>query len=174
MNPFYLSLRVVIGSTCVVSICGASLIILTFIAFRDLRTLARQQLVNLSLADIVVAASHLVGLAALSVENYDENIPKHAYNYTNLSNSNNSVDTLCRVQAAFTMCGTIASFLWSLALGFYMLMVIVLRRPDFARYLLFLYYPVCWLVPLALSLWFTLNNPTYLGYSKANIGINYT
>ena len=172
MDPFFLSLRIVVGATCVLSICGASLIILTFVAFRELRTLARQQLVNLSLADIMVAGSHLLGIAALRVENYEATTQHdHTYNYTNISTST-SVGTLCLVQASFTMCGTISSFLWSLALGFYMLMIIVFRRPDFARYLVFLYYPLCWLVPLGLTLWFALIRPTYLGFSKGDIGMS--
>ena len=162
MEPFFLSLRIVVGTTCVVSIIGASLIILTFVAFKDLRTLARQQLVNLSVADILVAGSHLFGLAALRVEKYDS--------WMDNNTTNSTTPLACHVQASFTMFGTIASFLWSLALGFYMLMVIVLRRPDIARYLMLLYYPVCWLVPLGLTLSFALVKPTYLGYGKFDIG----
>ena len=170
MDPFFLSIRIVVGTTCVVSVCGACLIILTFLAFKDLRTLARQQLVNLSVADILVAGSHLLGLAALRVENYDPwTDMDEGSNHTNDTPAGNST-MLCQIQASFTMFGTIASFLWSLALGFYMLVIIVLRRPDIARYLLVLYYPVCWLIPLALTLWFALAKPTYLGYSKSDIG----
>ena len=180
MDAFFLSLRVVVGVTCVVSVCGASLIILTFIAFKDLRTLARQQLVNLSVADIMVAGSHLLGIVALRVESHGSadylTDADGNYNLTNVSASNSTpvgtaVGTLCRVQASLTMCGTIASFLWSLALGFYMLTIIVLRRPDFARYLLVLYYPVCWLIPLAMTLWFALVKPTYFGFSQSDIGM---
>jgi G protein-coupled receptor 157 len=171
MDPFFLSIRIVVGTACVASVGGACLIILTFLAFKELRTLARQQLVNLSVADILVAGSHLLGLAALRVENYDPwTDMDEGSNHTNSTPAGNSTDVLCRVQASFTMFGTIASFLWSLALGFYMLMIIVLRRPDIARYLLVLYYPVCWLIPLALTLWFALAKPTYLGYSKSDIG----
>lgn len=174
MEQFFLVLRIVVGTVCVLSIGGASLIIVTFVAFKDLRTLARQQLVNLSVADILVAGSHLLGLAALRVENYP----------TTYTVSDNSVwldvpygnetepGKLCIAQAVITMCGTIASFLWSLALGFFMLSIIVFRRPDIARFLLFFYYPVCWLVPLSLSLLFALLHPTPLGYApKSDIGI---
>lgn len=171
-QDFFLALRVVVGITCVISICGSSVIILTYVAFKDLRTLARQQLVNLSLADIVVAASHIIGLLAQKVENY--NGPDWTdINNVSTSNFNSTVQpTLCRVQGGFTMCGSIASFLWSLALGLYMLMIIVLKRPEIARYMVFfIYYPVCWGLPLALTLWFALINPTYLGFAEgADIG----
>ena len=155
------------GITCLVSMFGAFLIILTYIVFKDLRTLARQQLVNLSVADIIVAGSHFVGLVAFKVEDYS-----HQEEYYSVNESNNSEpNTLCHVQAGFTMCGTIASFLWSLALGLYLLIVIWLRRPDFARYLVFAYYPICWGVPVALTLWFALVKPTYLGYVRdADVG----
>ena len=164
---FFLALRVVVGITCIVSIFGACMIIFTYVAFKNLRTLARQQLVNLSVADIVVAASHFVGLVALRVEDYAADTFN---NESNVSNSSTQ-GTLCKVQGGFTMYGSIASFLWSLALGFYLLMIIVWRRPNFTRYLLFVYYPVCWGVPLALTLSFALQKPTFLGFVKdADIG----
>ena len=168
---FTLTLKVLSGITCLLSILGAGLIIATYIAFGDLRTVARQLLVNLSLADITVAASHFVGLAALRVENYET-----PYNSDGsgegVGNYSTEQDTLCKVQGGFTMFGTLASFLWTLALGFYMLMVIVLKRTDVTRYLVFLYYPVCWGVPLTLTLWFGLVKPTYLGFGEgADIGI---
>lgn len=160
-----LVVRIVTGLTCVLSVFGACVIILTYFAFKDLRTLARQQLVNLCVADIIVAASHFVGLTALKPEEYDQ------ISYDNISNTSTVQETLCRVQGGFTMFGTLSSFLWTLALGFYLLMIIVLKRPDFARVLNFVYYPFCWGVPLILVLWFALVNPTYLGFGEgADIG----
>ena len=171
---FILTVRVLAGTTCVLSILGACLIIFTYAAFKDLRTLARQQLVNLSVADTIVAASHFVGVAALNIDDYqasyDDNPDYNSSNST-LTETLTAQDALCRVQGGFTMLGTLASFLWTLALGFYMLMVIVLKRPDYARYLLFVYYPACWGIPLALTLWFALVKPIYLGFGEgADIG----
>lgn len=56
------AIRVGVGTVSFLSLLGASLIIFTFVAYRDLRTLARQLLVNLSIADLIVAVSHLMGL----------------------------------------------------------------------------------------------------------------
>lgn len=172
MEDYYLALRVVIGITCVISMFGSCVIISTYIAFKDLRTLARQQLVNLSVADIIVALSHLVGLAALRVETYDDDSEHYTNNISVIENATTTYESaLCTVQGGFTMCGTIASFLWSLGLGFFMLVIIVFRRPDVGRCLVFLYYPICWGVPLALTLWFALTKPTYLGFAEsADIG----
>lgn len=176
MEDYYLALRVAIGIICVISMFGSCVIIFTYVAFKELRTLARQQLVNLSIADIIVASSHLVGLVALKVETYDDDSVKVS-NSSVIQNISTAISTthpqwtLCKVQAGFTMCGTIASFLWSLGLGFFMLIIIVFRRPNFARYLAFLYYPICWGIPLALTLWFALVKPTYLGFAEsADIG----
>ena len=164
---FILALKVLSGITCLLSILGAGLIIATYAAFKDLRTVARQPLVNLSVADMTVAASHFVGLAVLHVERYEISYSSDA----NASNHSAEQDALCQVQGGFTMFGTLSSFLWTLALGFYMLLVIVLRRPDVTRYLLLLYYPVCWGVPLTLTMWFALAKPTYLGFGEgADIG----
>ena len=160
-----LVVRVITGITCVLSVLGAFVIILTYVAFKDLRTLARQQLVNLCVADIIVAASHFVGLTALKVEYYNPT------SYDNISNTSTVQEELCRVQGGFTMFGTLASFLWTLALGFYLLMIIVLKRPDFAHFLVYVYYPICWGIPLILVLWFALVTPTYLGFGEgADIG----
>ena len=165
-KDFLLSLRVVVGITCLLSVLGASLIIFTYAVFKDLRTLARQMLVNLSVADIMIAASHFVGLVA-RVERF---IPY----YSNDTQNNTTVptaDTPCSTQAAFTMYGSISSFLWTMALGIYMLMVIVLKRPDVAKYFVFMSYLVCWGMPLALVLWFALIKPTYLGFAEgADVG----
>ncbi len=56
------AIRVGVGTSSCLSLLGSMLIIYTFVAYRDLRTLARQLLVNLSIADLTVAVSHLVGL----------------------------------------------------------------------------------------------------------------
>ncbi len=59
-----ITVRVGVGTASALSLFGASLIVHTFLAYRDLRTPARQLLVNLSIADLTVAVSHLVGLFA--------------------------------------------------------------------------------------------------------------
>ena len=42
--------------------CDTGLVIASYAAFRDLRTISRLLLVNLSVADLIVSMSHLVGL----------------------------------------------------------------------------------------------------------------
>ena len=57
-----LAIRVGVGTSSSLSLIGAALIVFTFVNYRDLRTTARQLLVNLSIADFMVASSHIVGL----------------------------------------------------------------------------------------------------------------
>ena len=152
MQPQYIvALKVIVGVTCVLSVFGASLIILTYVLFKDLRTTARQLLVNLSVADIFVAGSHFVGLFT----NFDRFVHQ----------VNPAFDTLCTVQAAVTMCGTLASFLWTVAIGLYMFMVIVRRQPHLAKKLVYAFYPFCWGVPMVVTIIFGANK--LLGFEQA-------
>jgi len=154
---YILTVKIVVGTTCLLSILGASLIILTYVAFRDLRTIARQLLVNLSVADIVIAASHFVGL----LTNYER------FLYSNLRSD---VDVWCSVQGAVTMYGTISSFLWTIAVALYMFTVIVMKRPEIAKKMVPVYYLVCWGVPIVFPVWFGIKR--YLGFElPADVGM---
>ena len=133
---FILLLQVAVGTVCVLSILGSALIIFTFVFFRDLRTTARHFLANLSVADCIIAASHLIGLFA----NYrrflcDAESSEH--------------DVSCTLQAAATMFGTLAAFAWTLAIAVYMWSIVVLRRKA-ATWSIVLSYAVCWGVPAAM------------------------
>ena len=157
---FVLSLKIAAGTTCVLSVLGASLIILTYLLFKDLRTTARQLLVNLSVADICVAGSHFVGLFS----NFERFLPQYNPHW-----NGQTTDALCSIQAAVTMCGSIASFLWTIALAFYMFVVIVKRRPDLAKKLVYVFYPLCWGIPIALTIGF--GAAGFLGFEdSADVG----
>ncbi len=140
---FILGLMITVGTTCVLSILGASLIILTYAAYKDLRTIARQLLVNLSVADILVAATHFVGIFIFK-KFFHPDDPDYQ----------NNTDTLCSIQGALLMIGTIASFLWTISLAVYMFSIIILRRPLLARKMVVLFYVICWGIPLILTIWF--------------------
>ena len=139
---FVLAVKITVGTTCLLSVLGASLIILTYVAFRDLRTTGRQLLVNLSVADILVALTHFTGLYT----NYDRflspcNGPNVYGNFTNLT------DPWCATQGALTMFSVLASFLWTIAVAVYLFVVIVVNRALWAKRLRAVFYPVCWGVP---------------------------
>ena len=153
-EPFVLVIQITVGTTCVLSVLGASLIILTYLLFKDLRTTARLLLVNLSVADIFVAGSHFVGL----LTNYRRFVTQPC------SNDVTASDAWCATQGGFTMFGTIASFLWTIAVAIYLLVIIVLRRPVAARRLAFILCLLCWGIPAALSIAFGVSG--YLGFEE--------
>ena len=128
--------------TCVLSILGASLIIFTYVAFKDLRTTARQLLASLSVADIIVALSHFVGLFA----NYRRFITLDENGVRVASNSSNG-DPVCIIQGAVSMFGTVASLLLSMMIAFYLLVLTQSNTLKFARRLVPLMYLVSWGVP---------------------------
>lgn len=129
--------------TCVLSILGSSLIIFTYVAFKDLRTTARQLLVSLSVADIIIALSHFVGLFA----NYRRFIIVLEDGTRVASNSSNE-DPVCIIQGATTMFGTVASLLLSLLIAFYMLVLIQSRTLKPAKRLAPFIHLVSWGIPI--------------------------
>ena len=153
---FILSLQVIVGAVSVLSLLGSALILLTFVCFKDLRTTARHFLANLSVADSILAASHLVGLLA----NYRRFI---------CSSETDAGDALCAVQAAATMFATLATFAWTLAIAVYMCSIVVFRRRA-AVWSVGLSYAACWGIPAALVIGY--GSAGYLGFDEeVDIGI---
>ena len=154
-----LPIKITVGVTSCLSIVGALLIVLTFClrvcskprqrraghpneqteAVRTpMLSPGRFILVNLSIADIFVAASHLWGVAA---------------GYETLFGRSDSelgtTNTWCDMQGAMAVYATIASFLWTIILSFFVVGTLVLPHPR--RYgslrALLLYLVLCWGVP---------------------------
>lgn len=159
-HRFVATLSAAVVTTSLLSVCGSSLIIFTYAAFKSLRTVAREILVQLSIADIVVALSHLVGV----VVNLPRFIPKPCESPENVMGRTDA-DIACQVQGAATMFGTISSFLWTIAVAVYLLAIIVFERQQLAQWLRFIFYPICWGIPLSLTVWFGLDS--YLGFEES-------
>ena len=159
-HVFLAVLKAAVTVTCLFSTCGAGLIIFTYAAFKDLRTIAREILVQLSVADIIVALSHLVGVLAV-LPRYTPKPCELPENVTDFSDE----DVLCEVQGGVTLFGTVSSFLWTIAVALYLLTIIVFERPRVARFLRFAFYPMCWGIPLSLVIYFALKG--YLGFEES-------
>lgn len=146
---FILALKVCVNFVSFLSITGASLIIGTFIAFKSLRTRARQILVQLSIADFAVAASHLLGVSI--------NLPKYSHHICKeipLSDVNFTTDVFCKIQGGTTIFFTVASFFWTIALALYLLTVIVFESQRAGKWMTLMFYPVCWGIPTVLVIVF--------------------
>lgn len=137
-----LGTKVVMGFACTVSIAAACWVITTYILFKDLRTTARQLLVNLSIADILVASSHFLG----AMVNYDRFLPSQ--NNGTLMSDASVHDPLCVSQAVVTMFGSIALFLWTMCVAVYILALSILTKKNILKKVVVLMYIVCWGVPI--------------------------
>lgn len=162
-HDFILALQVSVSIVSVLSVLGACLIIFTYVAFKDLRTVARELLVHLSIADICVALSHLVGVT-VNLPKYVKdpccpNIKSMEPDYTNMT------DLACKIQGGVTVFGSVSSLLWSVAVAVYLLVLIVFARPRFGRYLRLLFYAVCWGVPTVIVIVFGIKK--YFGFEDS-------
>lgn len=110
-------LRAVVGVTCVLSIVGSALIILSYLFFRDLRTNARLILFHLSISDLVVSIANLCGDAAQFENYFNQTLAKLDFR-TDLYPT--YIDDLCKLQAFIAHLFTISSVLWTLMLSAYM------------------------------------------------------
>ena len=146
---FVLSLQIIVGIVCVLSILGSALILFTFIYFRDLRTTTRHFLANLSVADSIIAASHLVGLFA----NYKRFLCKETHDF----------DALCTVQAGVSMFSTLAAFSWTLALAVQLCFIVVFKRRA-STWSILVTYLICWGIPLLLVIGY--GSAGYLGFDE--------
>jgi G protein-coupled receptor 157 len=145
-------IRAVVGVTCSLSIIGSLLIILSYVCFKDLRTRARYILVHLSLMDLILAVSNLVGIAG----NFDQRSIESNSNY----NVNESLpmkfnDTIyCRIQGLFTLYSTLSSILWTIFLAVFVYILVTAGNPKrITKFLMLFCYLLCYGLPLLPSLW---------------------
>lgn len=163
-----LVMRITGGITAVLSILGASLIIITYAAYKNLRTTARQLLLNLSIADIIVSGSHFVGI--LQDYKHDLLIRGSPFNHT-VHNTSSSLspsytyttNALCDTQAAFTALGTVASFLWSMLIAVYMLVLTQSTSAKLRKVLVPIIYIISWGIPIVIMIGMAAFK--YLGYN---------
>ena len=141
-----LAVKITASITSFLSLFGASLIILTYVAFKDLRTIARQLLVNLCIADIIVALSHFVGLFT-NYERFINDFYVVPFQSKNGSWYQSTHDPVCITQGVFTLYGTVASFLWSMMIAVYLLVLSVWRHRFIAK-MVPLFYILSWGAPI--------------------------
>ena len=146
------SVQAVVGITCVLSMFGAILIILSYLLIKEIRTKAREILVHLSLMDFMVAAANFVGVTV----NFDQ--------YAHLSNHTYTVDCLCVTQASFAMYGTLGSILWTIAIAVYIYFRIMFDKKPVARRAVYVFYVICYGLPLIMTLWYSIDKK--LSYSR--------
>lgn len=134
--------KIAISITSVLSIIGASFIIFSYVAFRKIRTQTRQLLVNLSIADLVLALSSLIGALVY----YGNARLKEA------TQGSDKLQQMCAAQAAFTMFGALSTMFWTVAIAFYLVVLVILHKQT-SWVLVAVLYVVCWGIPGVLTIW---------------------
>lgn len=110
----YLSEQVVVLCSCALSFVGASLIIFTYFAWPDLRTIPRMLLLFLSVADWLSAVSYGYGVWRMF--------------------RSDSLD--CVIQGAVSTFANSSSFFWTMAIAVYLYVYIVRGTQTMANSLL--------------------------------------
>ena len=160
------AVRAVVGVTCGLSIVGATLIVLSYTCFKNLRTKARRILVHLSIMDFGVATANMVGVLVY-FDGY----------YSVISRGNGSVslivmppsaeiENLCITQAFFAVYFTLGSILWTICLAIYLYFTLVFYDKKHGQYFERFAYVFSYGLPLLVSLWLVLTEK--LGYSPYN------
>eukprot|EP00794_Sanderia_malayensis_P000440 gene440-1081_t len=115
-----------VTATCVLSMLGSLIIIVTFLAWKDIRTVTRHVLFCLSISDFLVVLGNISGTYfAPSVENRD---------------------IKCVVQSFVTTSASIISCFWTTTLAIYLYMVVVKGKQRLARRLLIFFHILNWTV----------------------------
>ena len=152
------SIRAVVGITCILSMVGAFLIILSYILIKDIRTKAREILVNLSVMDFMAATANFIGVLV----NFDPYLNNPIQNSTS-PYTYRVMNDLCRSQAFFAMYGTISSVLWTICIAVYVFLRIMLEGKNIAKRAVYVFYCICYGVPLIVAMWFMFTGK--LGYA---------
>lgn len=122
---------VILTITSILSILGASIIILTFVIFKDIRTPARHIIVCIALSDFISSLSNCFGLQI---------------------NEKDSDDS-CIIQSFIGSTFIMSSFLWTMFLAVYLYIVIVYQKQDLGRKIIFPWFHiVSWFGPLVINI----------------------
>ena len=155
--------RVLVGLTCILSMCGATLIVVSYVFFKSLRNRARLILVHISLMDFGTALSKFVG----SATNFDQyyvtynssctvyHTPRHHY-----------IQELCEGQAFFVHFFTMGSVLWTISLAVYLYFLLMHYQISYARMSHYVSYFLCYGLSLFVSVWLLLTGR--LGYGGSS------
>ena len=145
--------RAVVGITCLLSMSGSLLIIASYVFYKELRTRVRLILVHLSLMDLGVGLANFIGVAVY----FDQYFSKGG------AASSEAVLVSCQAQAFVALFCTNSSVLWTIMLAVYLYLLIVHAESTLARYSLYIFGTLCYLLPLMVSVWLLATGR--LGYS---------
>lgn len=159
----HVAIRSVVGATCLLSMLGSVLIVLSYCCFKQLRSQARQILVNLSIMDFGVGLANFIGIVVY----FDGYYFDKSTNRTVHPSFYNAgyIDELCKAQAFAASFTTLASILWTITLAIYMYLLVFRYEPKMIRFYL-LAYPLNYILSVAVGVWLLLTRR--LGHAPYN------
>ena len=123
--------------SCFASMIGSVLIILTFVLWKDFRTIGRSILVFLAITDFFTALGYMFGAAITLTLGVNQTL----------------YGRMCVAQSFITSFFPISSFMWTLNLAIYVLAVLVLKKEGRAIWkLLVVFHLAAWGIPLLVCL----------------------
>ena len=153
--------RAVVGATCVLSMMGSLTIILTYIAFKQLRNPTRHILLHLSLMDLGVAVANFIGAVVYFDRYYFDSVH---YNSGGLYfDVSHVIKYSCITQAAVSVTCNNSSVLWTVAVAVYLHFRIV-SHPNrtftkkFFGSLMLILAIICYGLPILLTVWLLWTN----------------
>ena len=147
-NNSQIGVHAVVGITCCLSIFGALLIICSYIIYKELRNSVRLMLVHLSIMDLGIATTHLLGIALYP-----------ANGYQNATSLYNSTSGLCIAQAFLASYSTLGSFFWTSCIAVYLYFrVVYFSSKRLNNGILWLSHLLSYLFPAILTLWLLCTN----------------
>lgn len=144
-----------------ISIICSILIFTTFVYLREVRTVTRQIIICITIADFFTALANLIGAVVIGSE----------FNGDQIADS--SSPSLCAIQSFISSTSSLCSFLWTLVLSVALHQVLVKKSVEkFEKCIPWLHIG-CWLLPLAINL--TALAMGKLGYffNTKNNGVGY-
>lgn len=147
-------IKIIAGLTCILSMCGSSCIVLSYICYKQLRSKAREILVHLSLMDFVSSLAMLVGI----LMNFSANA-----NHNFSDDLSVTFKTLCTIQGTFLVYSDLAALLWTISISIYCYLLLMLENGAVAHRSVYGCYLVCYGLPLITAVWYAATGK--LGYS---------
>lgn len=145
----FFSEQVIVLFSCALSFLGASLIIITYIIWSDLRTTPRKLLVWLSVSDWLSAVSYAYGVWRVF--------------------HSDSLD--CVVQGAISTFANTSSFFWTVSIAVYLYVFIVRSNKTVADSLVLFFHLISWGVPLAITVAALCLNK--IGYDASEVSVGW-
>jgi 7 transmembrane receptor (Secretin family). len=147
--------QIVTGVAAGISICCSFLILATFVCLKEVRTITRQIIIYITLADLCTSVANLTGVIFINTQ-----FGRNGHIKSDFS------PALCSIQSFVSSTSSLCSFLWTMT--FSLVLYFILVKEDVRRVASMLpwLHVICWLLPLAINIVALCLGK--LGYSTSN------